>query len=35
MAARLGVDPVAIASDHSVFTLQPRELAAMLAAQLR
>jgi pimeloyl-ACP methyl ester carboxylesterase len=35
MAARLGVDPVGIASDHSVFTLQPRELAAMLAAQLR
>jgi pimeloyl-ACP methyl ester carboxylesterase len=35
MAARLGVDPVEIASDHSVFTLQPRELAAMLTAQVR
>lgn len=33
MAVRLGVDPIEIASDHSVFALQPRELAAMLAAQ--
>jgi pimeloyl-ACP methyl ester carboxylesterase len=35
MAARLGVDPIEIASDHSVFALQPRELAAVLAAQGR
>jgi pimeloyl-ACP methyl ester carboxylesterase len=33
MAARLGVAPIEIASDHSVFTLRPRELAAVLAAQ--
>ena len=32
MAARLGVEPVEIASDHSVFNLQPRALAAVLAA---
>lgn len=30
MAARLGVEPVEIASDHAVFTLRPRELAALL-----
>jgi hypothetical protein len=30
MAARLGVEPVEIVSDHSVFTLRPRELAHML-----
>jgi hypothetical protein len=35
MAARLGVHPVEVASDHSVFALQPRELAAVLAAQVR
>jgi hypothetical protein len=29
------VDPVEIASDHSVFALQPRGLAAVLAAQAR
>ena len=34
MAARLGVVPVAIASEHAVFTLKPRELAAVLAAQV-
>lgn len=33
MAARLGVGPIEIASDHAVFTLRPRELAAALAAQ--
>jgi pimeloyl-ACP methyl ester carboxylesterase len=32
MAARLGVEPIEIASDHAVFALQPRELAAVLAA---
>ena len=26
MAARLGVEPIEVASDHSVFALQPREL---------
>jgi hypothetical protein len=31
MAARLGVEPVELASDHAVFTLCPRELAALLA----
>ncbi len=31
MAARLGVEPVEIASDHEVFGLRPRELAAVLA----
>jgi pimeloyl-ACP methyl ester carboxylesterase len=31
MAARLGVEPVELASDHAVFTLHPRELAAVLA----
>ena len=31
MAARLGVEPIEIASDHAVFTLQPLELAAVLA----
>lgn len=35
MAARLGVEPVEIASDHAVFTLAPRALAAMLAVQGR
>ena len=35
MAACLGVDPIEVASDHSVFALQPRELAAVLAAQGR
>jgi len=35
MAARLGVEPIEIASDHAVFALQPRELAAVLAAQGR
>jgi hypothetical protein len=30
MAARLGVNPIEIASDHSVFALRPRELAALL-----
>lgn len=33
MAARLGLDAIEIASDHSVFTLKPRELATILAAQ--
>jgi hypothetical protein len=33
MAARLGVEPIEIASDHAVFALQPRELAAVLAAR--
>jgi hypothetical protein len=31
MAARLGVEPIEIASDHSVFALRPQELAAVLA----
>ena len=31
MAARLGVEPIEIASDHAVFALRPRELAAVLA----
>ncbi len=30
MAARLGVGPVELASDHAVFTLRPRELAPLL-----
>jgi pimeloyl-ACP methyl ester carboxylesterase len=30
MAARLGVEPVELASDHAVFALRPRELAALL-----
>jgi pimeloyl-ACP methyl ester carboxylesterase len=30
MAARLGVEPIEIASDHGVFGLRPRELAAVL-----
>ena len=30
MAARLGVEPVEIASDHAVFSLRPRELAPLL-----
>ena len=34
MAARLGVVPIEIASDHAVFNLQPRELAQVLAAQV-
>ncbi len=33
MAARLSVEPIEIASDHSVFTLHPRELAAVLASR--
>jgi hypothetical protein len=32
MAARLGVEPIVIASYHAVFALQPRVLAAVLAA---
>jgi len=35
MAARLGVEPIEIASEHAVFTFQPHELAAMLVAQCR
>src|SRR5512139_696313 len=35
MAARLGVEPIEIAAEHAVFTFQPRELAAVLAAQGR
>jgi pimeloyl-ACP methyl ester carboxylesterase len=35
MAACLGVDPIEIAADHSVFAQQPGELAALLAAQAR
>lgn len=31
MAARLRTDPAEIASDHAVFSLRPRELAALLA----
>ncbi len=31
MAARLGVEPVELASDHAVFSLRPRELAPLLA----
>lgn len=31
MAARLGVEPVELASDHAVFTLRPHELAPLLA----
>jgi pimeloyl-ACP methyl ester carboxylesterase len=34
MAARLGLDTIEIASDHAVFTLKPRELATILAAQV-
>ncbi|MFN0153123.1 MAG: alpha/beta fold hydrolase [Gaiella sp.] len=30
MPARLGVEPVEVASDHAVFTLRPRELAPLL-----
>jgi pimeloyl-ACP methyl ester carboxylesterase len=30
MATRLGVEPIEIASDHAVFALRPRELAALL-----
>jgi pimeloyl-ACP methyl ester carboxylesterase len=30
MAARLGVEPLEIASEHAVFTQRPRELAALL-----
>lgn len=30
MVARLGVEPVELASDHAVFTLRPRELAPLL-----
>ena len=32
MAARLGVEPVEIASDHEVFGLRPAELAAILSS---
>jgi pimeloyl-ACP methyl ester carboxylesterase len=32
MAARLGVEPIEIASDHAVFTLRPHDLAGILAA---
>lgn len=32
MAARLGVEPIELASDHAALALQPRELAAVLAA---
>ena len=35
MAARLGVTPIEIASDHAVFAFQPRVLAPVLAAQGR
>jgi hypothetical protein len=31
MAARLGVEPVEIASEHAIFSFRPRELAAVLA----
>ncbi|MCJ7451190.1 MAG: alpha/beta hydrolase [Steroidobacteraceae bacterium] len=31
MAARLGVEPIEIASEHAVFSFRPRELAAVLA----
>jgi hypothetical protein len=30
MAARRGVDPIQIASDHAIFAQRPRELAALL-----
>jgi pimeloyl-ACP methyl ester carboxylesterase len=30
MAARLGVEPIEVASDHSVFAIRPHELAAVL-----
>ena len=30
MAARLGVEPIEIASDHAVFALRPHELAPLL-----
>lgn len=33
MAGRLGVEPIEIASEHAVFALKPRELAAVLAGQ--
>jgi hypothetical protein len=29
MAARLGAEPVELASDHAVFALRPRELAPL------
>jgi hypothetical protein len=32
MAARLGVEPIEIVSDHAVFALRPRELAAVLVS---
>jgi pimeloyl-ACP methyl ester carboxylesterase len=35
MAARLGVEPTEIVSDHAVFSLEPRALAATLAEQSR
>lgn len=31
MAARLGVEPIEITSEHAVFAIRPRELAAVLA----
>jgi hypothetical protein len=30
MAARLGVAPIEVASDHSVFAIRPHELATVL-----
>ena len=33
MVARLGVEPVEIASDHAVFAARPRELAALLVGE--
>ena len=30
LAARLGVEPIGIASEHAVFAVRPRELAAVL-----
>jgi pimeloyl-ACP methyl ester carboxylesterase len=35
MAARLGVAPIEIASDHAVFSFRPRELAAVLVSRFR
>jgi len=34
MAARLGTVPIEIVSEHSVFTLKPRELAEVIVAQV-
>lgn len=33
MAARLGVEPIEIASEHAVFTFRPRDLAVVLSDQ--